>query len=49
METIKKNCKDCEREFEITEGEQKFYSEKGFELPARCKECRAAKKARLQN
>ena len=42
-------CKDCGKEFLFTVGEQQFYAEKGFENePVRCKECRAAKKARKQ-
>lgn len=41
-------CKDCGRDFVFTEGEQQFYAEKGFiNEPTRCKECRAAKKARF--
>lgn len=39
-------CKDCGKEFEYTAGEQKFFEEKGFTAPIRCKDCRAAKKAR---
>ena len=30
------------REFVFTVGEQKFYAEKGFSKPKRCKGCRAA-------
>ncbi|CCJ34401.1 zinc-ribbon domain-containing protein [Caloramator australicus] len=38
-------CKDCGKEFIFTEGEQKFYKEKGFENdPVRCPKCRKAKK-----
>ena len=40
--TIK--CKDCGNDFIFTEGEQKFYSEKGFNNPSRCAECRKARK-----
>lgn len=46
MESKKIICKDCGKEFEYTVGEQKFYEEKGFPAPIRCKECRDAKKAR---
>lgn len=46
MEDIKLICKDCKKEFVFTVGEQKFYEEKGFGAPIRCKECRDAKKAR---
>ena len=37
--------KPCGKTFNFTEGEQKFYSEKGFAEPRRCPECRAARKA----
>lgn len=41
-------CKDCGKEFTFTVREQQFYKEKGFEnKPVRCKECRIAKKARM--
>lgn len=43
-ETIK--CKDCPGSFEFTEGEQKFFAEKGFNKPTRCKACRAARKTK---
>ena len=46
MENIKLICKDCKKEFDFTVGEQRFYEEKGFAAPIRCKECRDAKKAR---
>ena len=39
-------CKDCGQEFTFTAGEQEFYAEKGFQNePARCKDCRMARKA----
>lgn len=38
-------CKDCNKEFIFTEGEQAFYAEKGFENePVRCPDCRKKKK-----
>jgi CxxC-x17-CxxC domain-containing protein len=41
-------CKDCGNEFVFTVGEQEFYAEKGFQNePARCKDCRSAKKERM--
>ena len=46
MENIKLICKDCGKEFDFAVGEQRFYEEKGFAQPIRCKECRDAKKAR---
>lgn len=39
-------CRDCGAEFVFSAGEQEFFAEKGFENePARCPECRAAKRA----
>jgi hypothetical protein len=49
MEVKKLICKECGKEFEFTVGEQRFYEEKGFAAPIRCKECRDAKKARNLN
>jgi len=41
-------CRDCGKEFIWTASEQKFYKEKGFENePVRCPDCRALKKARM--
>ena len=40
----KRRCKDCGREFTITDSEIKFYKDKNLELPKRCRECRNAKK-----
>ena len=41
-------CKDCNKEFTFTE--QAFYAEKGFtNEPARCPECRKARKAARRN
>ena len=36
---------ECSKEFVFTVGEQKFFTEKGFTPPKRCKPCRDAKKA----
>lgn len=49
MENKTLKCKDCGKEFEFTVGEQKFFEEKGFGEPVRCRECRNAKKARTLN
>lgn len=38
-------CKNCGNEFTFTVGEQKFFEEKGFTKPVRCKECRNKRKA----
>lgn len=42
-------CKDCGNEFTLTVGEQKFYEEKGFAEPVRCKECRNRRKAERES
>jgi len=40
-------CKDCHEQFAFTDGEQKFYAEKGFDNePSRCPDCRKANKQR---
>ncbi|HLD32488.1 MAG TPA: zinc-ribbon domain containing protein [Candidatus Peribacteraceae bacterium] len=39
-------CRDCGATFIFTEGEQEFYSSKNLSAPQRCKECRAAAKAK---
>lgn len=41
-------CVDCGKPFPFTEGEQKFYAEKQYTEPKRCKPCREAKKAERQ-
>ena len=42
-------CRDCQKDFTLTEGELKFYQDKmaaelGFQMPKRCGDCRAIKK-----
>lgn len=50
MEDKKLTCKDCEKEFVFTAGEQEFYQSKGFaNEPTRCPDCRKAHKATRQN
>lgn len=38
-------CRDCGQEFVFTAGEQAFYSERGFNKPSRCTDCRAQRRA----
>ena len=41
-------CRDCGRDFVFTAGEQEFYASKGLtHTPARCPECRNARKASM--
>lgn len=44
MENKKIKCRDCGIEFDFTVGEQKFFAEKGFSDPVRCKDCIELKK-----
>lgn len=37
-------CKDCGVEFELEEGEKKFFEERKLPLPKRCKRCRKNRK-----
>jgi len=38
-------CRDCNKEFLFSAGEQAFYAEKGFQnQPTRCRNCRSARK-----
>ncbi|MDP2718465.1 MAG: zinc-ribbon domain containing protein [Dehalococcoidia bacterium] len=38
-------CRDCNREFTFTAGEQEFYSQKGLQNePRRCPECRTTRR-----
>lgn len=43
---MKRVCKDCGKEFTITDSEIDFYKEKNLELPKRCSECRSKNKAK---
>ena len=44
MSDVKIKCQDCGEEFIFSERDQKFYEEKGFQPPKRCKNCRNIKK-----
>lgn len=44
---IKIKCQDCGEDFIFSERDQKFYEEKGFQSPKRCRNCRNARKDRL--
>lgn len=41
-------CVECGVEFNFTEGEQAFYTERGFQEPRRCKDCRQKAKERRE-
>lgn len=41
---VKIKCQDCGTEFIFTVAEQKWYEEKGFTPPKRCRYCRNRRK-----
>jgi hypothetical protein len=42
-------CIDCGNSFEFTDGEEKFYQEKGLVPPKRCSKCRLKKRAERES
>ena len=47
MSTIKQRCKECDDFFEIEKKKKKWYKEKGFHLPKRCKSCRDLRRRKI--
>ena len=45
METKTLTCKICGADFEFTEGEQQFYSDRNLNEPRRCPNCRTKKQS----
>lgn len=41
---ITRKCKQCGKEFTLSDSEIEFYNNKGLNIPKRCKECREANK-----
>lgn len=41
---ITKKCRDCGKEFTLSDGEIDFFRSKGFDLPNRCQSCRNKRK-----
>lgn len=46
---MKRTCKQCGKEFVITQSEINFYKSKNLSIPKRCKECRQNNKKRSEN
>lgn len=46
---IKRTCKQCGKNFTITDSEVQFYKSKGLELPKRCSECRKKNNNNINN
>jgi len=38
-------CVDCQKPFSFSDEEQYFYQQRGFRIPVRCLDCRAARRA----
>ncbi len=38
-------CVDCQKPFAFSDEEQRFYQQRGFRMPVRCLDCRAARRA----
>ena len=38
-------CIDCQNPFEFTEGEKQFFKDRNLQVPKRCKDCRAKRRA----
>ena len=52
--TLKKyTCKDCGETFELTDSEERFFTDRGLFIPKRCTKClkkkREAKQAEIDN
>ena len=41
---MKRTCKQCGQEFELTDSQIEWYEQKGLQLPKRCESCRAENK-----
>ena len=46
---IKRKCKQCGKEFVLSDSEIKFFNDKNLELPKRCSECRKENKNNNKN
>lgn len=46
---MKRTCKQCGKEFVITQSEINFYKSKNLSIPKRCKECRQSNKQQRGN
>lgn len=42
-----RRCIQCNKEFNISEGEERFYRDRNLELPKRCQECRDKNKRKV--
>ena len=47
MPDITLTCKDCNQPFVFSEGEQKYYQDRGLAIPKRCSRCRLRRRSAL--
>lgn len=47
MPDIEYVCKDCNQTFVFSEGEQKYYQDRGLAIPKRCARCRLRRRSAL--
>ena len=47
LSDIQLSCRECHADFIFSVQEQRFYQEKQYQPPVRCKDCTAAKKVRM--
>lgn len=45
----KRMCKECGKEFILSDGEIQFYTDRSLSVPKRCKECREKNKSKKEN
>lgn len=43
-----KICKDCKKEFELTEKEARWFMHMNLAVPCRCKQCRKLRKIAME-
>lgn len=49
MPDINIKCVDCGKDFVWTESGQRFFQEKGFSKPKRCRDCKQKKRDEFDN
>jgi hypothetical protein len=49
MSTEIRVCRDCQAEFEIDDGQREWFLQRCLELPRRCPDCRAQRRAAKQS
>lgn len=47
MAVIGQKCLECDEFFEMNEDEQKWYKDRGYVFPKRCKSCRDLRRRKI--